>query len=266
MYKHKMIREGIFKGVIAAIVATSILGCAELKALHSSAGTYEGPSQVMGDGNAHAFITLDADGKPTVIGIRMSETALMGLPVEPPQDADGWEYALSLPKEAAISGYDHIVIDWNPKGHIPIGVYDKPHFDFHFYLISSEQREKITAKGEDIARAHKAPAPELMPEGYILPEGTEVQRMGAHAIDPTAPEFNKLPFVRTFIYGFYDGQMIFLEPMMTKDFLATKPNTTDPIKLPKAYSIHAYYPTIYSVKYNADQREYEISLENLVYR
>jgi len=52
-----------------------------------------------------------------------------------------------------------------------------------------EQREKITAKGEDLERAHRAPAPEFMPEGYILPDGTEVPRMGAHAIDSTAPEF-----------------------------------------------------------------------------
>ena len=266
MCKHKMIVKGILEAVIAAIVVSFILGCTELRTLNPSAGTYEGPSRDMGEGSAHAFVTLGADGKPAVIGIRMSETALMGLPAEPPHDADGWEYVLSLPKEALISGYDHIVIDWNPKGHIPIGVYDAPHFDFHFYLISPEQREKITAKGEDASRAHKAPSPELMPEGYILPEGTEVPRMGAHAIDTTAPEFNKLPFVRTFIYGFYDGQMIFLEPMMTEAFLATKPNTTDQIRLPKAYSTDTYYPTIYSVKYNANQREYEVSLENLVYK
>ena len=239
MCKHKMIVMGILEAAIAAIVVSFILGCTELRTLNPSAGEYEGPSRDMGEGSAHAFVTLDADG---------------------------WEYVLSLPKEALISGYDHIVIDWNPKGHIPIGVYDAPHFDFHFYLISPEQREKITAKGEDASRAHKTPSPELMPEGYILPEGTEVPRMGAHAIDTTAPEFNKLPFVRTFIYGFYDGQMIFLEPMMTEAFLATKPNTTDQIRLPKAFSKDAYYPTIYSVKYNANQREYEVSLENLVYK
>jgi hypothetical protein len=266
MCRCKMVATGMLEVVIAVIMMTSILGCAELRTRNSMAGTYDGPSRDMGGGSAHAFITLDADGKPTAIGIRMSETALLGLPAEPPPDADGWEYVLSLPKEAAISGYKHVVIDWNPKGHIPIGVYNTPHFDFHFYLISPEQREKITAKGEDLARAHKAPAPELMPEGYILPEGTEVPRMGAHAIDTTAPEFNKLAFAKTFIYGFYDGEMIFVEPMMTKAFLETKPNTTDPVKLPETYSIHAYYPKMYSVTYNATHGEYEVSLENLIYR
>jgi hypothetical protein len=266
MCKCKIIAKDLSGLVLSMLVITSFLGCADFRNLGSKAGTYDGPSRDMGEGRAHAFIKLGADGKPTSIGIRISESALAGLPAEPPRDADGWEYVLSLPKEAANSGYNHAVIDWNPKGHIPPGVYDKPHFDFHFYLISSEQREKITAKGEDLARAHRGPAPELMPEGYILPEGTEVPRMGAHAIDPTAPEFNKLPFTKTFIYGFYDGQMIFLEPMMTKAFLETKPNAMDRIKLPKTYSKHAYYPTSYGVNYNATEREYEISLESLIFK
>ena len=266
MCKRKMVVTRILEIVIAAIMMTSTLGCAGFMYRSPTAGTYDGPSIDMGEGRAHVFITLDANGKPSVIGVKMTETALLGLPAEPPPGADGWEYLLALPKEAASSGYNHVVIDWNPKGHIPIGIYDTPHFDFHFYLISAEQREKITAKGEDLAKAHKAPAQELMPEGYVLPEGTEVPRMGAHAIDTTAPEFNKLQFAKTFIYGFYDGQMIFVEPMMTKAFLATKPNTTDQIKLPKAYSKHAYYPTIYNVKYNATQREYEVSLGSLIYK
>jgi hypothetical protein len=52
------------------------------------------------------------------------------------------------------------------------GIYDAPHFDSHFYLMSQERRDRITATGEDLAKAHKAPATELMPLGYILPEGT----------------------------------------------------------------------------------------------
>lgn len=266
MGNSKRVYIGLAEAVLAAMMMTSILGCAEIRKPGPSAGTYDGPSRDIGGGQARAFITLDASGRPTAIGVRMSESALVGLPAEPPRDAEGWEYVLSLPKEAAISGYDHVGMNWNPTGHIPPGVYDKPHFDFHFYMISLEQREKITAKGEDLARAHRAPAPEFMPEGYILPDGTEVERMGAHAIDPASPEFNRLPFSKTFIYGFYDGKMIFLEPMMTKDFLETRPNTTDRIKLPKSYPAHGYYPTAYSVKHNATQREYEISLGGLVSR
>jgi len=266
MHKYNIRDAVLVEVVLAAIVMTLILGCAGFRNVPHAARTYNGPVRDIGGGGANAFITLDVDGKPTAIGVRMTEAALTDLPSEPPGDADGWEYVLPLPKEASVSGYSHVGIDWNPKGHIPPWVYDTPHFDFHFYLIGQVERDKITARGDDLARAHKTPAPEFMPEGYILPEGTEVPRMGAHAIDTSAPEFNKLPFGKTFIYGFYDGLMVFLEPMISKAFLETKPNATDRIKLPKTYSRHAYYPTQYSVKYNEAQREYIISLESLIYQ
>ncbi|MFC6670373.1 hypothetical protein [Marinobacterium aestuariivivens] len=31
------------------------------------------------------------------------------------------EFELSLPAEAAATGYDHVTVDWNPHGHIPEG-------------------------------------------------------------------------------------------------------------------------------------------------
>jgi len=266
MNKYKIVNRKALILMIATIVMTFSLGCSESKNLGQTEITYNGPHRDLGNGSAYAFETIDGNGKPIAIGLKVSESALTDLQSEPPNDGDGWETIIPLPKEAAITGYDHIGIDWNPKGHIPKGIYDKPHFDFHFYMISQADQDRITAKGEDLARANKAPAPEYMPEGYILPKGTEVPRMGAHAIDPSSPEFNKHPFTKTFIYGFYDGRLIFFEPMMTKAFLETKPNTKDRIKLPKIYAKNGYYPTAYSVRYDAAQREFEISLDNLIYK
>ncbi|MEJ2657121.1 MAG: DUF5602 domain-containing protein [Desulfobacterales bacterium] len=266
MVKYKIVNRGSLILATATMLMAFTLGCSESKNPAPTEMTFDGPSRNLGDGRAYAFEKTDISGKPVAIGLRMSETALAGLQSEPPHDGTGWETIIPLPKEAATTGYDHIGIDWNPKGHIPNGIYDKPHFDFHFYMISQAKKDTITAKGKDLERAHKAPAPEYMPEGYILPKGTEVARMGAHAIDPSSPEFNKQPFTKTFIYGFYDGQMVFFEPMMTKAFLETKPNTTSRIKLPKTYAKNGYYPTAYSVRYDAAQREFEISLDNLIYR
>jgi hypothetical protein len=265
MYHHNIIKNTLSMFMIGIMGMTFIIGCSGSKNLGSTDRTYNGSSIELGEGRAYAFTSLGASGEPIAIGLRMSESALKGLPTEMPHNATGWEYILPLPKEAANFGYDHVGIDWNPKGHIPDGVYNVPHFDFHFYMISQADKEKITLTGEDLARAHKAPAPEFMPEGYILPEGTEVPRMGAHAIDPSSPEFNNMPFTKTFIYGFYDGKMVFLEPMMTKTLLETTANTTDFIKLPRAYAKRGYYPTVYSVKHDETKREYEISLEGLKY-
>ncbi len=225
--------------------------------------TYEGPPTAIGAGEARSFVTLDAAGKPETIGIRLSAMALRGLPAEEPKDAIEWEYLLRLPPQAAGAGYDHIAIDWNPHGHVPQGVYDKPHFDFHFYFIDSADRERITAVGADLERAHRLPAAQFMPAGYILPPGTEVPRMGAHAVDPKGAEFSGQGFTNTFIYGFYDGRMIFVEPMITTAFLETKPVLHTLIAVPEQYPGPGYYPIRYGVVYDHDRQEYEITLDGL---
>eukprot|EP01084_Bolivina_argentea_P099700 179189_1 len=38
--------------------------------------------------------------------------------------------------------FNHLWLNYEPVGHGPIGVYDVPHWDFHFYLIDSETREE----------------------------------------------------------------------------------------------------------------------------
>jgi len=259
------IAEGFVTLILAAVLA-SLHGCAGPAKPEAKAGTYEGPPTTIGGGQARMFVTLDSEGKPTTIGVRMNDAALTGLPTTHPYDTAGVEYRVDLPKEAAMTGYDHFTVNWNPMGHIPPGVYDSPHFDFHFYLLSPTERYRISLEGEDRARAQKQPSPKFMPEGYILPEGTAEPRMGAHAIDPSGPEFNHQPFTKTFIYGFYDGRMIFVEPMITKAFLETKTTLTDNVKLPQSYQVHAYYPTKYRVGYDPVRKEHVVALEGLVYR
>ena len=98
--------------------------------------------------------------------MNFTESALEGLP-----EGMVVEYTLALPEEAASTAYNHIGIDWNPRGHEPKGIYDKPHFDFHFYMISSEERDKITASGEDCKNLSKKPASGYIPEGYVPTPG-----------------------------------------------------------------------------------------------
>ncbi len=257
-------RSGVWALTAAGLVVlTALSGCATGGRGEPAAGAYEGPPERVGEGTARTFVVLDAAGKATAIGVKLSEAALAGLPASPPAGQDGWEHVLVLPKEAKRAGYTHVGLDWNPKGHQPPGVYDVPHFDFHFYMIDPAERAKITAVGEDLARAHRQPPAEFMPAGYVLPPGTEVPRMGAHAINPAAGEFNKKPFTKTFLYGFYDGRMIFVEPMVSKAFLETRPDVAEAITLPKRYPANGHLPTRYTVKYDAGRKEYTVALEGL---
>ncbi len=96
-------------------------------------GTFVGEQKPLGNGNVRSWVTLDADGKPSAIGVTFSESALSGLPV-----SSTTEYMLALPKEASTTAFNHIGLDWSAEGHPPLGIYDKPHFDFYFYIISPQ--------------------------------------------------------------------------------------------------------------------------------
>jgi hypothetical protein len=60
--------------------------------------------------------------------------------------------------------------------------------------------------------------------------------------------------------------MIHFEPMLTRDWLQTKPDHSEAIAVPAAYTKTAYYPTRYSVRYDAARKEYTIALDGMVWR
>ena len=91
--------------------------------------------------------------------------------------------------------------------------------------------------------------------------------MGLHWRDPEAPELKGAPFTQTFIYGSYDGAMIFGEPMIAKSYLETKPAAVvTPVKLPAQYSAHGYQPTSYTVAFDPATKEYRVAISGLVLR
>src|SRR5688500_7454327 len=95
-----------------------------------------GPAVPVGNGMAMAWAKLDkTTKKPIAVGITLTETAIQGLPMDMPGEMPTMEYRLELP--AVIKGlpYEYILLNWNPKGHIPAKIYDVPHFDAHFFTI-----------------------------------------------------------------------------------------------------------------------------------
>lgn len=221
----------------------------------------------VGDGTARSWIQLDATGNPTAVGLTLTEAALTDLPADvTPGMIWMAEYLLAFPPEIEMLPFNHIGLNWNPKGHIPNGIYDVPHFDVHFYTISPQERMQITARGADLEKCRKVPVEGHVPDGYILPPDTEEPGMGAHWVDPISHEFHGQAFTSTFLYGTYDGAVIFYEPMITKAYLESKPDTTMHIKVPSAYARAGYYPTSYTVRYDPQRKEYVVALEGLTLR
>jgi hypothetical protein len=236
---------------------------AKASAKRGAEQTFIGESKKLGNGFVRSWVKLDEECKPVAVGVTFSEAALTGLPQELPDGQIGVEYSLALPEQAAATPFKHVGLNWNPKGHEPEHVYTVGHFDFHFYMISEKERAAISAEGEGVKKCQKQPAGEFVPEEYMYAPGSEMSRMGAHWVYKNAHELHGHPFTATYIYGSHDGHFIFQEPMITKAFLESKPNISEPVKQPAKVEKPGYYPTHYSVTYDPQSREYTVALVGL---
>ncbi len=218
--------------------------------------TYRGPAISFYKGVAQAMVTMNHEGEPQSIGFRFSERSLDNLPMHTEK------LTLELPGQAKGLAFDHIDVGWNPQGHFPPGIYDVPHFDIHFYMVSQEEKMQIN----DDIKAEILPPAEFVPPFYI-PTGGYEPYMGKHWINVTSNEFQGGAFTHTFIYGSYDGEFIFYEPMLTLDFLTEKVSGEYPISQPANFQRTGYYyPTIYSIHCDATRKEYTVLLEGMVFR
>lgn len=223
----------------------------------SKTNTYYGPAQPIGGGVMRAMVTMTHAGEPVAIGVKISEKGLTKLPHE------HVEYTLRLPNKAAMLPFDHIDVGWGPEGHEPPGLYDLPHFDIHFYMISVEEKMKI---GFNDPAGEILPEPQYWPEHYFPTPGT-VPMMGKHWLNELAPELRGEMFTHTFIYGSYDGAFIFYEPMITLDYLLQQKSEEFEIFQPAAFQrTGLYYPTRYSIRYDQKKKEYLIILDEMVKR
>jgi hypothetical protein len=227
------------------------------------AGRLYGPDAAVGRGRARAYIVFE-QGRPIELGIEMTEASLLDLPAHGDHLAN--ETVLEVPP-GSHTPFRHLTVNWNPAGHGPTGIYTLPHFDFHFYTIEDAARRAIHPADSAFRRKAAAlPTPEYVPAGYVSPAPFAVPLMGVHWVDPTSPEFKGGTFTTTFQYGSYDGQMIFIEPMITKAYLETKQSASFPVPVAAKHVVAGYYPSSYTVRFNQSTSRYDIALTNLRYR
>lgn len=232
--------------------------------------TVYGKSVPMGSGIAQSWVTLDAANNPVSIGVNLSKEAVHGFPEHSMAAHDMADdshmgmiyYEVSLPDIAkAKTPYNHIGLDWNPMGHPP-AFYQTPHFDAHFYMITPDVQQQIGNEMTD-PKINIAPEAKYLPADYIDAQ-VNVPQMGKHWFDKFSPELNGGEFTQTFIYGTYDGQVAFLEPMFTLAYLSSRPNDTFPIKQPAEFARKGlYYPTTYTIRHNPRTDGYTISLDGM---
>ncbi len=288
-----------WRAVALTLVATSaftgvLAGCRTASgADRSAARTHYGDPVTVGRGTIRSYVTEQA-GMPVELGVAFSEGALEGLPTTGVGHHGGGspihQYLLGFPN-GNVAPFRFVEVNWNPMGHEPPGVYqDVPHFDFHFYTISREERDQIVPSDPEYeARANALPTGDYVPPFAMQlgPPGTTpaqvaVPMMGVHWVDVRSPELQGLlgkpeaykPFTRTFLYGSWNGRFHFLEPMITRAHMLAKRASTDaavrdeviPISVPARYQTPGYYPTTYRISWDEAAHEYRVALSGLTRR
>jgi hypothetical protein len=228
-------------------------------------GIFKGPVVQVHEGKAWTWVQLDRSGKPERLAVTITDAALNSVPVGGAGHDHSHEnsWTLSFHPKAGITPFNHVGMGWNPNGHEPEMFYGKPHFDFHFYMMTPAAVAAIPPYEVDSLKFKNWPAPAYFPPAYFNPGGG-VPQMGAHWVDATSGEFNGLGFTQTFIYGSYDGKVTFYEPMITLEFLKNTGNFERGIPQPAKFQKSGYYPT--KLKVVKHDGLTEIILDAFVYR
>ncbi|MEN8373929.1 MAG: hypothetical protein ABFS34_00615 [Gemmatimonadota bacterium] len=279
-------------GLLGLAVLT-IAGC-EAAPPPADQGPELGEAAQVGAATATPYAEFDADGAPSAIGIALSENFFDELPREPSnlrycwdRDEDGevaqpdeciptHDWVIPLPSAAAARAdmpFKWALLNWNPLGHIPPGVYDSPHFDVHFYIEPVESIMGIEPGpcGPEFVNCDQfETGRKPLPANYMDPKYVNVDAvapaMGNHLVDVSGPEFSGEPFTRAWIYGSYDGRVTFYEEMVSLAFLVAQPSECFPIDSPPAVAVAGYYPTSSCLRYVPETGDYTVSLEDFVLR
>lgn len=226
----------------------------------------KGPEVQVHGGKAWTWVHLNNEGKPEQAAITLTDAALNSVPIgnggsmEHNMMDNMW--TVKFHPKAGIE-FNHVGLGWNPNGHEPEHIYTKPHFDFHFYMMTPEQVAAIPVYEQAPTKFDNWPSSAYFPANYFN-AGGGVPMMGAHWVDPTSGEFHGQPFGETFIFGSYDGKVTFYEPMITLEFLKNNSNFERNIPQPAKVQKSGYYPTkMRVVKHDGLT---EIILDGLVYR
>lgn len=248
----------------------------------------------IGAATASAYAEFGENNEPLALGLVFSSNFFDELPtghsdgkrcfdrdgdgtVVQPAECNMWhEWALTLPDEVTSRAdvpFKWALLNYNPMGHIPPGVYDAPHFDMHFVIPSMEEVFAIEPGpcGPEFVRCDQfevasRPLPPNYKAADFVDVGAVAPAMGNHLIDTTATEFHGVPFTRTWVYGTYDGKVTYYEEMVTSAYLQGRPSECFAIKSPPAVGIAGFYPTESCLRYVPETDEYTVSLEGFVFR
>lgn len=253
---------------------------------------HDGESLAVGAGEVTTYATTNPSGRLSSLGVHVDGEAMAAFGDEEVRGHLHFPTETTEDSEIDLHQFTFMGFHYNPAGHPPPGIYTVPHFDFHFYMLPDEEVERISggplgdAPLPFLGLADYEVPDEQFPPGYVHEQHRFiVEEMGEHLLDGTAPEFQGEPFTHTYVYGAHDpaiclgrpdrfetvelqgeevdlpvyvgdgeGQVHFVEPMITTDFVRDEltEEVTVEVATPDVFAVADDYPTEYVMRPDGD--------------
>ncbi len=216
-----------------------------------------GDSLTLGDGVVRTFVRVNALGRREQIGVSMTDGVMNNLDTI----LQSFDLALPTPVATDDTTFNHVFFIWNPRGHLPPGINEVPHFDFHFSTVSVAECQAAIPGIDPVYYPS-----EFTPRDYRrdnFPPGVVANR-GLHWSDTLDPHTNQT-FKTSFTITTYRGKRFHWVPQITRAFLLTNPDTLISIKQAKLYRQAGDYPLNYSITHDPVNHTYNVVLRTFVH-
>jgi len=218
----------------------------------------------LGNGEVMAFYTEHPDENWQYIGVEMTAEAAT---IDETEYGEPDLVAIDFPGDTR---FEWLGLNWMPEGHGPPDVYGVPHFDIHFYLDPEDRINEIPwinyppGTGDPY---ESELADDQFPPGYFRTRAV-VNSMGEHLFDANSHEWAEPgtpsgeDFTQSFVWGHWDGNLNFFEPMITTEFFEALDQTVvNSISMPERMPDAGNYPTEYQIAYHQNRDSYTVTLK-----
>lgn len=230
---------------------------------------FKGPEVQYGSGKARSWISLNDEGFPIEIGIEFTADVLDDRSIL----AEEQELTTVLrlhQKAKEVTPFEHIGLKYAAEGHGPR--WWEEHFDLYFFTITNEERmamPEYDANDQNIVDAYNYfPDMTKMPSDYFKFPGqlAVYPTIGKHWL-PTDFMTNYIPFTSVMVLGSYAQKNVFIQPMMTVDFLLSGDEFSGDYSQPQTFEEPGNnYPTKYNIYHDGKKNNIYITLSDFVTR
>ncbi len=230
---------------------------------------FKGPVVEYGSGKARSWISVNGVGFPVEIGIEFTAEVLEDRSLLP----NDFNQTMVLPlhhKAKELTPFEHIGMKYAADGHGPRWFAE--HFDLYFFTINNEERMEIPEydpNDQNIVDAFNYfPDMTKMPSDYFkFPGQLAVYPMiGKHWL-PVDFQTNYIPFTSVMVLGTYAQKNVFIEPMVTVEYLLSGEEFSGNYSQPQTFEEPGNnYPTKYNIYHDDKTGKIYISLSHFITR